>query len=181
MVLALVLVPKAEWAHSAPANSLEGYESACARVSVIAVMPATLRVSLSSINVVAPIEDPNQRSPIITVPVTSYWTVNGATSAVELIGFFDSPANALRDEKGNSIPSGRVLGAIEGEKPQAFDETDTIGTPGASHRFFLQHISRSNVSGSRTDTLGIQVDRVADLGRPAGNYSGVLHLRLVAY
>ncbi|HVO62770.1 MAG TPA: hypothetical protein VMT53_17675 [Terriglobales bacterium] len=155
--------------------------SASAAVNVVAVLPATVGVSISTVHLNVSIEDPSQRSSMVTLPVTSSWNLNESISAVELVGFFDSSERALANVTGDAIPSSRVMAAINNEAPQAFRETASVGTRGAARRLFRQPISRSKVSGSRRDDLHIQVDRVADLGTPAGEYTGTLHLRLIAY
>jgi hypothetical protein len=150
-------------------------------IVLLATLPATLTLSISSVNLSIPVSDPAKASAIVAVPITSSWTLNSWTANLELIAYFDSPLRALADEANHVIPSNRVLGALDNEQLAPFVETSTEGIAGASRTLFLQSISAHNRAASRTDTLRIQLSSIADLGAPQGNYRGTVRLRLVAY
>jgi len=152
-----------------------------AAIQLNATMPAQLRLSISDINLDIKVSDPTQSSEVVTVPVTSSWVLNTATSSVELVGFFDSPAMALSDNRGHVIPADHVLGGLEEGNMKAFVESNQVGNANASRTFFHQRISRENAVDKRTDKLNIQLNRIDDLGAPASEYRGTLHLRLVSY
>jgi hypothetical protein len=164
---------------AAPGSTALG--SASAAVNLMAVLPPTLGLNISALNLEIEVIDPGQRSAVITAPVTSSWSLSSSSSAVELVGYFESAQHALADARNNTIPSSRVLGGINAEAMLPFAETASVGTAGASRTLFRQLISRQNVRGNRTDNLKIQVDRVDDLGIVPGEYTGVLHLRVISY
>ncbi len=188
LVLAMVTVqPSNAWVSGKSADvsmvpsGSAALTSASAAVNLVAVLPPTLGVSISTLNLQIAILDTGQRSAVVAVPVTSSWTLSSSANAVELVGYFESPQRALTDATGNAVPSRRVLGAINAESMRPFVDTASIGTPGASRILFRQAVSRLNLTGSRTDTLKVQVDSVADLGIPKGQYTGTLHLRVISY
>jgi hypothetical protein len=138
-----------------------------------------LSVSAAKLNVV--VLDPVLGSAEMSVPVTSSWTLNTSTSAVELVAYFESPNRAFEDENNDRIPSSRVFGCLNNEVMMPFAQTAQIGTPGAARVLFDQPISRTAMVGTRDDTLRIKVGNIADLGLQPGVYHGTLHLRLTAY
>jgi hypothetical protein len=152
-----------------------------AAIALSATLPAQLRLSLSDVALDLNVADPTQSSATVKVAVTSSWVLDSASNNVELVGFFDSPAAAMCDNAGHAIPADHVLGGLAGSEMGAFTESSRAGTANASHTFFRQAISRINQDASRTDMLNIELKRIDDLGSPAGEYRGVLHLRLVAY
>jgi hypothetical protein len=152
-----------------------------AAIRLVATLPAQLRLSLADINLEINVADPTQASQVVSIPVTSSWVLDTTTNSVELVGYFDSPESALTDNQGHFIPANHVMGALAGESMAPFVETSRVGTANSSRTFFRQQISRQNVTDSRSDTLNVQLDRVDDLGAPAGEYRGILHLRLVSY
>jgi hypothetical protein len=172
--LASTATPKAAAADS-------GMRSNKAAIALVATLPAQLQLSLSDIHLDINVADPTRNSAIVTTSVTSSWVLGSAASNVELVGFFDSPEAAVSDSSGHMVPASHLLGGIAGGEMRAFSETSRVGTANASRMFFRQPLSRTNSSASRTDTLNIQLSRIDDLGAPAGEYRGVLHLRLVAY
>lgn len=146
-----------------------------------ATLSSQLRLSLSDVDLDVQVSDPARKSAVISVPVTSSWVLGSNSNSVDLVGFFDSPAAALTDDAGHAIPTSHVLGGLAADEMMPFSETTSAGNASASRVFFRQSISRQNVNASRNDTLKIQVSRVDDLGAPAGEYRGVLHLRLISY
>jgi hypothetical protein len=152
-----------------------------AAIQLNATLPAQLRLSLSEINLDIKVSDPTQNSEIVSVPVTSSWALNTTTSSVELVGFFDSPAAAMSDSKGHIIPANHVLGGLSAEDMKPFVESSQVGAANSSRTFFHQRITCHNAVDKRTDTLNVQLSRIDDLGAPASEYRGTLHLRLVSY
>jgi hypothetical protein len=155
--------------------------SSKAAIQLNATLPAQLRLSLSDINLDIKVSDPTQSSTVVAVPVTSSWVLDTTSNNVELVGYFDSPAAAMSDNQGHSIPANHVLGGLAEESLTPFVESSRVGTANASRTFFRQQISQHNVADTRTDTLNIQLSRIDDLGAPAAEYRGILHLRLVSY
>jgi hypothetical protein len=155
--------------------------TAAATINLSAVVPATLGVSVSNVHLMVSVKDPNIPTEVIQVPVTSFWRLGSSSNGVELVGYFESPAEALVDAQGHAIPSTRVEAAIRGEQSAPFTETAGIGTTGGSRTLYRQAISLGNFSGFRNDVIEIRVARVSDLGLQSGAYGGTLHLRMLAY
>lgn len=170
-------------AQSVGARTVPGssFASSRATVALLAMVPPKLSLSISSVPLEILVTDPTQKSPLVTVPITSSWNLGSSANGVELIGFFESPAVAMTDSGGHAVASSRVLGGINQTKMGAFSEDTKVGTPGAGRSIFKQSLSPYNRNSSRSDVLYVQVDQIADLGLPSGNYQGLLHLRLTAY
>lgn len=168
-------------AASGPKTAPSAISSGSAQVSLMAYLPTTLRLSISSLNLDVAVLDSAQPLAIVSVPVTSFWTLNSSTSNVQLVGYFDAPESALSNGAGHAIPSNHVLGGLAGSPSLPFTETTSVGGPRASRVFFQQPIGKGNVSSSRIDLLQIRIASIVDLGAPEGNYHGILHLRLVAF
>ena len=178
LTLLLVITLRAEGQTAATQSSLH---SSRAAIQLNATLPAQLRLSLSDINLDFKVSDPTQTSAVVAVPVTSSWVLDSSSNNVELVGYFDSPTVAMQDNAGHFIPANHVMGGLADEAMMPFVETSQVGAANASRTFFRQHVSRQNVSASRTDTLKVQLGRIDDIGAPASEYRGILHLRLIAY
>ena len=155
--------------------------SAVAPIGLFAILPSSVGLNISTVHLSVPVTDPNVPTSTIDVPLTSFWHLGSSSTAVELVGYFDSPQQTLADGQGHWIPSSRVQGSLAGQQLTAFNESSSVGTAGASRIFYHQSITPSNFSASRSDVLQIRVDRVSDLSLPSGVYEGTLHLRMVAY
>jgi hypothetical protein len=155
--------------------------TAVAPIGLFAILPSSVGLNISTIQLSVPVTDPNVPTNTIDVPVTSFWHLGSSSTAVELVGYFDSPQQALADDQAHWIPSSRVQGSLAGQQLMAFNESSSVGTAGASRIFYHQSITPTNLSASRSDVLQIRVDRVSDLSLPSGVYQGTLHLRMVAY
>jgi hypothetical protein len=177
--LGLACAPRSN-GQSVPSGNSAG-DSNKASIMLAATLPSQLRLSLSDALLDIKVSDPAQRSTIVALPVTSSWVLDASCTNVELVAFFDSPMSALSDSAGDVVPANHVLGGLTEDDMMPFTETGRTGTASASRTMFSQSISRSNVSSSRTDTLQIQLNSITDLGAPAGEYRGVLHLRLIAF
>ena len=162
-------------------NMSSSLNGAAANINVAAVLPASVGVSLSDVNLIISVEDPNTPTDAVRLPVTSFWHLGSCSTGVELVGYFDSPRQALVDASGNAIPSTRVEGAISGQELAPFAETSSVGTLAGSRTLYRQPISQNNFSGWRSDVVEIRVARISDLGLQSGTYGGTLHLRMVAY
>ncbi|HJT69141.1 MAG TPA: hypothetical protein VJ731_03020 [Terriglobales bacterium] len=158
-----------------------GIASAVAPISMIAVLPPSLGLSVSNVHLRMAVDDPNVPTNSVSVPVTSTWHLGPSSTAVELVAYFDSPQQALSDDQGHWIPSSRVKAGLSGTQPKAFTETSSEGSAGGSRILFREDISHQNYTGSRNDTIELSIDRIADLSAKAGVYEGTLRLRMTAY
>lgn len=164
--------------------AMPGYatvSSAVATVNLSAVLPASVGISVSDVPLLVSVRDPGTPTDVIRVSVSSFWHLGASSTGVELVGFFDSPQQALLDAAGHAIPSTRVQGAINGGTAAPFSESSNVGSLGGSRTLYRQSVSRENFTGSRQDVVEISVAQVSDLGVPSGTYAGTLHLRIVAY
>src|SRR5579884_2301813 len=84
---------------------------AAANITLSAVLPASVGVSVSNVALVVSVKDPHSATEIIRVPVTSFWHLGSSSNAVELVGYFESPEHALVDAEGHGIPSTHVEAA----------------------------------------------------------------------
>jgi hypothetical protein len=166
---------------SAMSSASPGIASAVAPISMIAVLPPSLGLSVSNVHLRMAVDDPNVPTNTVSVPVTSTWRLGPSSTAVELVAYFDSPQQALSDNEGHWIPSSRVKAGLSGTQPKAFTETSTEGSAGGSRILFRQGISQQNYTGVRNDTIELSIDRIADLSAKAGVYEGTLRLRMTAY
>lgn len=155
--------------------------SAVAPVSLLAVLPPSVSLSISTVHLQVTVKDPNVPTEVVRVPVTSAWHLGTSSTTVELLAYFDSPQRALTNAEDHSIPSSRVLGGLSGRPLLPFTESSSAGSTGGSRVLYRESISQNNYTGARSDTLEVGVDRVADLSDTAGVYEGILHLRMIAY
>jgi hypothetical protein len=161
-------------------SSSASIASAVAPISVIATLPPSLSLSVSTVHLKLAVTDPNVPTNSVSIPVTSSWHLGTSSTAVELVAYFDSPQQALSDGD-RWIPSSRVKAGLSGEQPMPFTETSSEGSAGGSRILFRQGISRQNYSGSRNDTIEVALDRISDLSATPGVYEGTLHLRMTAF
>jgi hypothetical protein len=64
-------------------------------IGLLATLPATLTLSISSVDLNIPVTDPTAASAVVSVPVSSSWTLNSSTTNVELVAYFDSPQRRI--------------------------------------------------------------------------------------
>lgn len=120
-------------------------------------------------------------SPVV---IQTTWSVNpGQTNTVDLVAYFSTPAAALVGGI-TLIPSSRVQGRMATGIPVAFtaisqNAVGGVGTAGGSLHLFGVNISGANKNSSRTDNLDLQLNLVGFPTLPAGDYVGVLNLRVV--
>jgi hypothetical protein len=111
-----------------------------------------------------------------TVSIVTSWVVPVLFGNVTEYAYFTSPVTALTDGGGDNIPSSSVSGSFNGGAYTAFTGTSPFGA-GSSITLFNQFITIFlNSTGTRTDTLGLQISTVG-LNLPAGVYTGVLHIQ----
>lgn len=112
--------------------------------------------------------------------IQTSWNVNpGLVGAVDLYGYFNTPAQALTDGAGNDIPSSWVEGRMATGTPTsytAFTQTNPVGPAGGSLDLFTTAITGLNKLGNRTDNLDLQINLTGQ-SLPAGSYTGVLRLQ----
>lgn len=154
---------------------------AVAPIKLIAILPSSASVSIPNVHLELSVKDPNVPTEIQRVPVTSSWHLDLSSTAVELVAYFSSTDRALVNRQEQAIPSSHVEAALEGQPLKPFTETTNAGPAKGSRLLYHQALSRRNLSASRDDIIEIRVDRVSDLGIPAGVYDGTLCLRMVAY
>jgi hypothetical protein len=114
------------------------------------------------------------------VEVTTTWTGLTRLSRLNLYGFFSSAAAALSGgSPPESIPSSAVLGQVltgSALRYTPFMQSNPVTGAGASLLLYCELFSRGG-TGSRTDTLNLEID-LKDLPHlPAGTYAGTLFLQ----
>jgi hypothetical protein len=116
------------------------------------------------------------------VSITTVWILGVTRTSLKLYGSFDSSSAALTDGNGDNIPSANVLGQVTTGSPinfTAFTQTTPFGAAGAGLLLFSQPISITNTTGTRTDSLSLEID-LTTLPIPAGVYVGTLHIQAQA-
>jgi hypothetical protein len=181
LFLCLVAAPAVAQSMLAASSREPGLRGNKAVIMLAATLPPELRLSLSTVQLDIIVSNPAEKSAVVEIPLTSSWVLNSEANHVEVVGFFDSSEAALTDNAGHAIPAGHVLGGTAAEGLMPFNESSSVGTVNRSRTFFQQRISRDNVVSRCTGTLRIQMAPIANLNLPAGEYRGVLHLRLIAY
>ena len=118
------------------------------------------------------------------VVITTSYSGVSLLSSFSLYGFFSSATAALTGGTPvSSIPSSCVLGlAPTGSVPSytAFTQSDALGAPGAGLQLY-QANSILGLSGSRTDSLSLEINLLSIPQLPAASYSGVLTLEVQAF
>ena len=116
------------------------------------------------------------------VSITTVWILGVTRTSLKLYGSFDSASAALTDGNGDNIPSANVLGQVTTGSPinfTAFTQTTPFGAAGAGLLLFSQPIGITNTTGTRTDSLSLEID-LTTLSIPAGVYVGTLHIQAQA-
>ncbi len=114
----------------------------------------------------------------LPVTVTTSWALRPNIGFLALWGSFASAPAALSNGFGNSIPSSRVLGSVNGGAFAPFTGLSPFGF-GTSRLIFLERILGNNRNGTRNDTLNLQIN-INGLPLPPGTYTGILRLQAVA-
>ncbi|MBI4165036.1 MAG: hypothetical protein HY508_04810 [Acidobacteria bacterium] len=121
-----------------------------------------------------------------SVGIQTGWVLKPGKTHVKLVGYFDT-TNALTDPgpPSASIETQYVFGRVTTGSPTVFTAftqgpTDGVGIASASLLLFDESITGINKNKTRTDDLDLQIDLTTNLQQPAGDYTGVLHIRAVA-
>ena len=114
------------------------------------------------------------------IAVVTTWTTLAATRTnVALYAYFSSSSAALANTNPSAtvhIPSSRIAVSVNGAASQTFTQTVPFGAASAGRQLFSQAITALTLTGTRTDTLTLNVD-LSGYTLPAGTYAGVLRFR----
>jgi len=160
-----------------PGSSQAQVNSNVASVTLNALVADYIAVSVNALNVnfnLVPGTGPTAGIPSLTV-TTDYSLAGGPTLA--LWGSFASSASALTDGGGNDIPSGNVLGDVNGGGAAAFAGSGPFGGAGAGLQIFTLPGAGSS---TRNDTLDLSIDLTTQGALPPGAYTGTLNLQAQA-
>ncbi len=146
----------------------------------------TIRINAGATQIIGALRD-NQINPFpAPVSVTTEWQLTNLISAVDLVGYFTSPAAALATT-GATLPSSVVRGRMATGRVSVFtpftqNALNGVGVPGGSLHLLRQFIiAPLNGSGQRTDNLELELDLRGRPKLPVGTYRGTLTLRAIAY
>jgi len=114
----------------------------------------------------------------VPINVTTSWTLSPSVGNVSVWAYFSTAAAALSDGAGDNIPSSSVLGSPDGGAFTAFSGVSPFAAA-TSLKIVSFKILGNNKSGTRTDTLALQISTVG-LALPAGTYTGVLNIQAQA-
>jgi hypothetical protein len=145
-----------------------------AEALTVTATPATLAISLVS-GGTSPAAGP--------VTINTSWVLKSSRANVSVLGYLSSAAAALSDGAGDNIPSSEVLGSVNAGTYTAFtgNAANGIGLAGASLPIGTTAITATNRSGSRSDSLNLEVNLTNQPQLPAAAYTGTLNLQAVAY
>ena len=122
----------------------------------------------------------------IPVTIQTVWVLRPNRAAVSLVGYFDTPASALRDAGPPvaDIAAANVKGRVGTGTPTSFtaftqNAIGGVGTAGASLELFTESVLGNNKNKTRTDNLDLEID-LTGTDQPAGTYTGILHIQAVA-
>ncbi|MGQ0765347.1 MAG: hypothetical protein ACT4OZ_06745 [Gemmatimonadota bacterium] len=183
-VIRNALVGLAMTAGSAAAQS--GLLSNTALVTINATKPASLTVTVNSggTQTLASLTDNAVNNFATPVNITTAWDINPSASAVVLVGYFATPAQALANGT-DFIASSLVRGRLGAAGPYtAFTGAvvtggaSSVGVAGGTLQLFSQAITGANRRANRTDDLHLQIDLTAQIAT-AGTYTGTLNLRAI--
>jgi hypothetical protein len=168
------------------ASAQSGLLSNTATVTINATKQASLTVTINSggTQTLASLTDNAVNNFSTPVNVTTAWDINPSASAVVLVGYFTTPAQALANGTNyitSSLVRGRV-GAAGAFNPftggVVTGGASSVGVAGGTLQLFSQAISGANRNSSRTDDLYLQIDLTGQSTVP-GTYSGTLNLRAI--
>ena len=166
---------------AAPAHAQ--LNSAESTVTLTAVLPESLTVTLLPNSVSFTLSSgAATNAGSTTISATTSWAFAATRTNVSLYGYFSSASAALvHTLPANSvdIPSARVEVSVNGGANAAFDQTVAFGAGSAGRQLFSQNITILTATGSRTDTLALNIN-LASYGLPADSYTGTLRVRAQA-
>lgn len=108
-----------------------------------------------------------------SINITTSWVISLPPLTITLYAFTSSTTAALTDGAGHNIPTNNVSGSANGAAFSAFTGNSSFAA-GRSLTIFSQ--STLSVTGSRNDTLGLQIDTTS-LALPPATYHGTLTIR----
>jgi hypothetical protein len=117
-----------------------------------------------------------------TIAATTTWTLSAARTGLALYAYFTTAATALvHTDTNNSvdIPSSRVEVSVNGGALAALNQSVAFGGAAAGRQLFSLAITPANASGSRVDTLALNIN-LNGLVLPADSYNGTLRVRAQA-
>jgi len=168
------------------ASAQAGLLSNSATVNINATKQSSLTVTVNSggTQTLATLTDNTTNDFATPVNVTTAWDINPSASAVVLVGYFSTPAQALVsgvDYIASSLVKARV-GAIGAYSAFAGGVVNggasSVGVAGGSLQFFSEPINGTNKNSSRTDDVYLQIDLTGQAIN-AGTYAGTLNLRAI--
>jgi hypothetical protein len=143
----------------------------CLAGKCAAAQTLTVSAAPSAVNFTLPRNGAASGNSAITV--TTSWIISLPPLTITLYAFTSSTTAALSDGAGHNIPTSKVSGSANGGAFSAFTGNSSFAA-GRSLTIFTQ--STLSVSGSRNDTLGLQIDTTS-LSLPPATYQGTLTIR----
>lgn len=164
-----------------PLSAYGQLNSSSASVTLNATLAETLTIVPNVTNVNFTLVAGQTATGSVPVQIVTTWVLKQSRSAVNLYGWFVTPAIALTDglSPANNISSTLVLGQVTTGAPTtftAFTQTNALGTASGGLELFAQSITSSNRSSTRTDSLNLEINLSTLLQLPAGTYTGTLML-----
>lgn len=168
------------------AQAQAGLLSSVQTVTINATKNSSLTVAINSggTQTLASISDNAVNNFTTPVNITTSWDINPSASAVVLVGYFATPAQALASGTNyitSSLMKGR-LGTSGAFNPFTGGVVSgggqNAGVAGGTLQLFSQAITGANRNSNRTDDLYLQIDLTGQTAIP-GSYSGTLNLRAI--
>jgi len=119
----------------------------------------------------------------VTLSAVTTWTFALSRTSLALYGYFSNASAALvHTVSGGTvdIPSSRVDVSVNGGANAAFNQTVAFGAAAAGRQLVTQAITAANATGTRTDTLALNIDLSGGFVLPADTYTGTLRVRAQA-
>ena len=163
-----------------------------ANVSMSATLQESITVSLSGANVNFTLASGNASNPgDTTIDATTDWVLKPGRTKLELDAYFDSSSAALvhqgtypGGQTPIDIPSSAVevsMTSVLGNFPLTpVSNSVAFGAAGAGLQLFNQTINGANKTGSRTVTLGFNINLGSLTQLPADTYNGTLRIQAQA-
>ena len=154
-------------------------------VTLNATLGETLTIASNVTNVNFALNAGSTATGATAVQITTNWVLKSTRSAVNLYGWFATPAAALTDggSPANNIASSLVFGQVTTGSPTsytAFTQSNALGTASGGLQLYTQAISNTNRNSSRIDNLNLQINLTTLPQLPAGTYTGILNLQAQA-
>ena len=151
--------------------------------TLTATLPESLTVSLLPNAVAFTLTSGSANNPgLVTIAATTTWTLAATRTDLTLYGYFSSAASALvHTDPFNTadIPAANVEVNVNGGGLNPFNQTVAFGAANAGRQLFTQAITIPTASGTRTDTLALNINLSA-LALPADVWTGTLRIRAQA-